>query len=106
VSSILFGASERGQGNRLSFISGGHADLSDSDELVHQLTMFIAGGMAAPKDSPRIRLTSKFVDSAVAHSNQPQQRPKIAGTKPAASKKQKGEQIEPVAIPKRTSRSR
>jgi AcrR family transcriptional regulator len=106
VSSILFGASERGQGNRLSFISGGHADLSDSDELVHQLTMFIAGGMAAPKDSQRIRLTPKFVSSAVARSNHPQPRSKIAGTKPAASKKHKGEKIEPVAIPKRTSRSR
>jgi AcrR family transcriptional regulator len=106
VSSILFGASERGQGNRLSFISGGHADLSDADELVHQLTMFIAGGMSAPKDGQPIRLNPKFVSSAVARSNDPQPRPKIAGTKPVASKKHKGEKSEPVAISKRTSRSR
>lgn len=48
VSSILFSGSERGQGNRLSKISDGTADLSDLDELAQQLTVFVAGGMAAP----------------------------------------------------------
>lgn len=32
-------------------ISGGTADLNDFDELADQLTVFIAGGMAAPKDN-------------------------------------------------------
>jgi AcrR family transcriptional regulator len=104
VSSIIFAASDRGQDNRLLTLSGGRADLRDADELVHQLTLFLAAGMAAPKDSPRIRLTSKFA-SGVAARSEPA-RPKITGKKPATSRNKKGDDREPVAIPKRTARSR
>ena len=55
VSSILFSGSERGQGNRLARISGGNADLSDLNELAQQLTVFIAGGMAAPINGPIVK---------------------------------------------------
>jgi AcrR family transcriptional regulator len=104
VSSILFAASERGQGGRLLALSGGRADPNDAGELVHQLTLFLAGGMSAPKDGVRIRLTPKFATSVATRSGPV--RPRNTGTKPATSKKQKGEDREPVAIRKRTSRSR
>lgn len=107
VSSILFGASERGQGNRLAKISGGRADLSDSRELVHQLTMFVAGGMVAPTDSQRVRLSPKFVASHSDHTDDKKERPKAAkkkpGTRPAAAK---GENHGRLAVRKRASRSR
>jgi AcrR family transcriptional regulator len=104
VSSIIFAASERGQDHRLLTISGGRADLNDADELVHQLTLFIAGGMSASKDSPRIRLTSKFA-SGVAARSEPV-RPKLTGKKPVTSRNKKGVDREPMAIRKRTARSR
>jgi AcrR family transcriptional regulator len=110
VSSILFSASERGQGNRLAAISGGRADLNCLDELVHQLTMFIAGGMIAPVDSPPIRLSATFAgDGSVRAAGAPARATSAAkppGKKPAASKKTKGDNDGPVAIRKRTSRSR
>jgi AcrR family transcriptional regulator len=104
VSSILFAASERGQGNRLAKLSDGLADLSDAEELVHQLTLFMAGAMAAPKDGKRIKLPPKFASDVVTRSEPA--RAKIIAGKPKKTRKDKGEDREPVAIRKRTSRSR
>ncbi len=107
VSSILFTASERGQGNRLARISDGHADLNNLDELVHQLTIFLAAGMTAPKDSPRVQLPPGFT---TADTRSQPVRPKVAdktpGKKPATAKRVRGETNEPMAIRKRASRSR
>lgn len=109
VSSILFSASERGQGNRLAKISGGLADLSDLDELVHQLTVFIAGGMASPNDSERLRVSSKLI---VAQPRSSDQAPpnkanrKVSSTKLRTTKATRGEQDGQVALRKGVARSR
>jgi hypothetical protein len=111
VSTVLFAASERGQGNRLAAISGGRADLNDLDELVHQLTMFIAGGVTAPVDSPRLRIPASFADNgpvrAADTASKTRSAAKTPGKKPATiAKKTKGETDGPLALRKRTSRSR
>jgi AcrR family transcriptional regulator len=107
VSSILFTYSERGQGNRLAKISGGHADLSDVGELTRQLTLFLAGGMVAPLGGGSVALPEGF-DTAPAARAAVADEPKAAG-RPTIKKQKtsKGEKTHgQVALRKRTARSR
>jgi len=103
VSSILFTASERGQGNRLAKISGGLADLNDMTELTRQLTAFLAGGMASDCGDALIALPNGF---AADGAQVPDVAPGIARTV-KKQKTAKGEKTHgPVALRKRTARSR